>query len=125
LFEKSLSAFFRAKIILLAVQPFFEGIFLGNIGVAHFVFDHDPGKLTGRAVSSSLPLRWKKKAENKVDKVGDKSVKDESKKTRYHSLNVAHLAGSVKPTKFLILGFPKSKMKKDCFQRRRDGFSIH
>jgi len=221
LFEESLPAFLGAKIIHPTVQFFCEGVFLGKIGVAHFIFDHDSGKFTGRAISLSLSLGWKKKAKDKVDEIADKSVKDEPEKTGDHSLNVVHSARSVKPTmmgaggspgaltgkrrgpfgeetrlraerarvsssggesevrnrapfgsrgqkrrgfepngpsldggnrrdwfpgvrgpraapgahqnhtnahvytKLLILDFPKSKMRKDCFQRRSHGFSIH
>lgn len=56
-----------------------------------------------------------KGAEDKVNEVGDKNGKNKPEKTRSHLLNVAHSAVSVKPTKLLILDFPKSKMKKDCF----------
>jgi hypothetical protein len=111
--------------MLLAVHFYLEGIFLGKIGVAHFVLDHDPRKLTGRPVPLSFPLGWKKEAKDDVNKIGDKNIEDESKKTRDHPLNLAYSAVSVKPTKLLILDFPKSKMEKDHFLRRRHGFSIH
>lgn len=65
-----------------------------------------------------FPLGWKKKPKDDVNKIGDKNIEDESEKTRDHQLNLAYSAVSVKPTKLLILDFPKSKMEKDRFMEK-------
>lgn len=41
LLEELLAAFLRAEKVLSALIDFFDGIFLGKIGVAHLVLDHE------------------------------------------------------------------------------------
>jgi len=84
----------------LAVYYFSEGVFPGEVSVTGFIFDHRAGQLLRRAGRSCPALRREEKADDKIDDISDKDVKDEFKKALNHVLNVLDFSISVKPQLF-------------------------
>jgi len=57
-------------------MDFFKGIFLGEIGVAHFIFDHQSGGLFGRLWAFADSAQGPEESQKKVDQVDQESVEN-------------------------------------------------
>jgi hypothetical protein len=88
---------------------FSDGILLGEVGIADFVFDHGPGKPARRALRPGPADRAGNKPEDKIDEISDEEIKNQSEKAAGHYSNLAYSAAAVNP--HLILSGRQSKMK--------------
>lgn len=100
LFQEFVPADRRAKIVFSAVGLDTKGVFLGKIGVADFVLDHDSLKAAARTRRVFPSRRAEDEADGEVNKIGKKKRDDEPNHRDTHSSTLNHPLPAVNSTRF-------------------------